>query len=75
MATSFYLVGIGSKFQALGDTWVWDGANWSRDERLGSPPRRHSAAMSYDNIGQGVLMFRGLSGNGAFLADTWIWRR
>jgi len=57
-----------------GDTWTWDGANWSPASPGASPPPRAWAALAYDAaVGKSVL-FGGLSGPQATLMnDTWTW--
>jgi len=53
----------------MGDTWEWDGTQWS-DLGVG-PPARASAAMAYDHARRQVVLFGGW--NGAPLDDTWAW--
>jgi galactose oxidase-like protein len=67
--------GQGQQFSGgYGDTWTWDGANWSSAPTGTSPPRRAWAAMAYDAaVGKSVL-FGGVSGPQATLMnDTWTW--
>jgi hypothetical protein len=61
----------------LGDTWEWDGSQWTR--ACGSapcattaPPARFAAAMAYDSQRGVSVLFGGQSQTGA-LADTWEW--
>jgi N-acetylneuraminic acid mutarotase len=67
---------------AMGDTWTWDGTNWTERNPIHTPPARYSAAMSFD--GNKVLLFGGCiescpsvgAGDpafGAFGTDTWTW--
>lgn len=58
----------------FGDTWTWDGANWSQVSSGASPPARAWAGLAYDAaVGKSVL-FGGLSGPQATLMnDTWTW--
>jgi hypothetical protein len=67
--------GQGQAFSGgYGDTWTWDGANWSQVSSGPSPPPRAWAALAYDaEVGKSVL-FGGLSGPQATLMnDTWSW--
>lgn len=53
----------------LGDTWAWDGAQWTQVALTGPPPRVHAAAAS---VASGVLLFGG-DGESGPLGDTWLW--
>jgi hypothetical protein len=58
----------------LGDTWVWDGANWTLQQPTASPPARSGAALAYDPILASMLLFGGCSGlTDCRLADSWLW--
>ena len=62
----------------FGDTWVWNGTNWTQMQPAVSPPPRFGAAMAYDSHSGRVFMFGGFTGpspneGGAFLNDTWAW--
>ena len=52
-----------------GDTWVWDGSNWTQRFPLTSPPARLGHAMSYDATRGETVLFGGYPN----LSDTWIW--
>lgn len=57
----------------LGDTWTWDGSNWTEIRGLTlSPSPRSGAAMAFDEVHQDVILFGGLGSNGP-LDDTWAW--
>ena len=56
----------------LGDTWVWDGSNWTQQQRLNNPPGRLGAGIAYDETIQKVVLFGGLSAE-SVLNDTWVW--
>ncbi len=63
---------------ALGDTWTWDGSNWTEQSPAQSPPARLDASMAYDpGTGQLVLFggegYQGDRDSGLFLGDTWTW--
>ncbi|HWW00017.1 MAG TPA: HYR domain-containing protein [Candidatus Acidoferrum sp.] len=55
----------------LGDTWKWDGANWTLLASNGPGPREFSALAYNDNCDAAVL-FGGLQGTN-YLSDTWEW--
>jgi hypothetical protein len=62
------LFGGWSNGTALGDTWLWDGSNWTSLSIPGPSPRFHAAVAA---VGNGVLLFGGDSGSGE-LGDTWL---
>lgn len=53
-----------------GETWAWDGANWSLISNSGPSARRHHA-MAYDSARGVVVLFGGW--DGAYRNDTWEW--
>lgn len=61
----------------LGDTWLWDGTNWTQVTSFGlfgtgaQPSPRSLASMAYDPDTGQVVLFGGLSNNGVRLNDTW----
>ena len=52
------------------NTWLWDGANWIKLHPASSPVGRWAAAMAYDPLDQGLVLFGGY-GVGT-LGDTWL---
>ena len=54
----------------LGDTWEWDGSEWSLVAETGPSPRM-GHAMFYDSNRGAVILFGG--NDGAPLNDTWEW--
>ena len=54
----------------LGDTWEWDGTEWTQRDDVG-PSRRAGATMAYDPVGARLLLFGGF--DGALRDDTWGW--
>jgi hypothetical protein len=49
----------------LGDTWIWNGSNWTQAHPASSPPAGHYLPMSYDSaLGRIVLLDNG---------QTWLW--
>jgi len=53
-----------------GDTWVWNGLEWSKVTDTGPSPRM-GHAMVYDSERCVVVLFGG--NDGSFLNDTWEW--
>ena len=49
----------------FGDTWEWDGANWTKRNPAQSPPAQIEHTMAYDAARQQVVLFGG--------GQTWIW--
>jgi hypothetical protein len=56
----------------LGDTWSWDGTQWSRRMPLASPSPRLLPAMATDAGFTGVVLFGG-GDNIGVMSDTWTW--
>jgi RHS repeat-associated protein len=54
------------------ETWVWDGAVWTRMYPSTAPSGRHSPAMAYDAARQRVVLFGGWDGY-TETGDTWEW--
>jgi uncharacterized protein (TIGR03437 family) len=66
--------------KVFGDTWTWDGANWTQESPQTLPSPRIYSAMAYDSAHDQVVLFGGFEyrTNGAtyeidFLNDTWLW--
>jgi hypothetical protein len=59
---------------ALGDTWEWDGEDWTdRTPRMGpAPSARAGHTLSYDTTRQRVVLFGGQT-SAVALNDTWEW--
>ena len=58
----------------FGDTWTWDGSNWTQLHPLGSPPGRSFGVLAYDPAHGNTVLFGGGSGNSdAPVVDTWTW--
>jgi hypothetical protein len=59
---------------SLGDTWTWDGSNWTQQHPTPAPSARIGASMAWD--GRELVLFGGTSRMGSFggeFHDTWIW--
>lgn len=54
---------------APGDTWAWDGSNWSQQKPQNSPSPR-AAPMTYDAAHSNIVLFGSYPSG---LQDTWIW--
>ena len=60
--------------QVLGDTWVFQGGNWTQRINLPtSPTPRFGHAMLPDQSATSVVLVGGSDGSGAPIADTWLW--
>ena len=65
--------GVNSSGIITGDTWAWNGTNWT-NLNISGPPARLGASMAYDPAVGGLILFGGLSGNVAAptaLNDCW----
>jgi hypothetical protein len=60
---------------AAGDTWTWDGSNWTQQSSTLSPPPRYSSAMTYNSDTGQVLLYGGciLDSCDTVSADLWSW--
>ncbi|WP_091790402.1 kelch repeat-containing protein [Paraburkholderia steynii] len=59
----------------LGDTWAWDGQNWTQLDDTG-PSARHLFGIASDTTGNRIILFGGANpsnGNQQLLGDTWEW--
>ena len=54
----------------LGDTWEWNGTNWTQLAPATSPTGRVSHAMAYDAARQRVVLLGGSNG-GSVVSDAW----
>ena len=54
-----------------GDTWVWDGTNWTQKSPAISPSLRESHAMAYDAARGQVVLFGGVGSH--VDNETWVW--
>jgi hypothetical protein len=55
----------------FGDTWEWDGRNWTQIKVPGPSPR-NGAAATYDSARGRIVLFGG-SGSGSVSGETWEW--
>ena len=63
---------LGEGAALLGDTWSWDGTEWTQEQDTG-PAVRVNHALAYDAVRDRVVLFGGATGFGIFLNDTWEW--
>lgn len=57
---------------SYGDTWTWDGTDWTQLQPASSPPGRAFTAMEYDPQSQKVILHAGDSSS-VTSDDTWEW--
>jgi hypothetical protein len=61
--------------QVNGETWEWNGREWTQVADIGPPPRM-GCAMAYDTLRHRVVVFGGFSylpPPGKYFDDTWEW--
>jgi hypothetical protein len=63
-----------NQFNALSDTWVWNGTDWTQVSTIATPPARYGASMAYDFTTGSAVLFGGQTANGQFLSDTWLFK-
>lgn len=63
--------GVGD-YVYFGDTWTWDGTNWTEQHPETAPPARCCMGMVYHAAQQQVVLFGGCDGFDEF-NDTWVW--
>jgi hypothetical protein len=64
--------GMDNTGNIVGDTWLWDGTNWTEPLPATYPSARDSHAMAYDAAHGQAVLFGGFDGYN-FLSDTWAW--
>jgi hypothetical protein len=55
----------------MGDTWTYDGSDWTLRSPAQNPAGRFDAAMAYDDAHQQVVLYGGTSDG--YFGDTWTW--
>jgi Galactose oxidase, central domain len=61
-------------FPELGDTWEWDGKNWTLMKSVSSPAPRAAHTMAYDAARQRTVLFGGYDkAYSNILGETWEW--
>jgi RHS repeat-associated protein len=71
-------VAVGSAGGGLGDTWTWNGTNWTQQAPSAGPSSRSGPSMAYDGGRGNVVLFGGYGccdgvGGQIYLNDTWTW--
>jgi hypothetical protein len=59
--------------EPLGDTWFWNGSNWTQQSPANSPPARYFHGMTYDTAQGQTVLFGGLNDQLVDYGDTWLW--
>ncbi|HEY6468931.1 MAG TPA: hypothetical protein VI434_04120 [Candidatus Dormibacteraeota bacterium] len=54
-----------------GDTWTWDGTNWTELHPSSNPAPRAGSVMAYDPVSHNLLIFGGDAGN-TTSNETWL---
>lgn len=66
-----------SGWNNLGDTWEWDGNDWTELSPSNAPPARRDAGLAYDAARGVMVLFGGVrqvdGTRQEFLNDTWEW--
>ncbi|MCA8975849.1 MAG: hypothetical protein KDC98_14095 [Planctomycetes bacterium] len=57
----------------LGDTWEWNGTNWTQRSTPTAPPARLAPGFAYMPGQNQAILFGGRSTSGSGLRDTWAW--
>ncbi|HJR44589.1 MAG TPA: S8 family serine peptidase [Actinomycetota bacterium] len=57
----------------LNDTWVWDGAAWTKREPTTAPAARVFASMSHEPGSDLTMLVGGTDVDNATLRDVWFW--
>ncbi len=69
--------GVDASGAILGDTWIWNGTTWARQQPAVSPPASEDASMAYDPATRTVVLFggeaAGQNGTSTRLSSTWTW--
>ena len=68
----------GTFTQLLGDTWVWNGTEWTELHPVNHPSPRAGHSLAFDAARGEVVLFGGdetdsLDMQGPYLNDTWVW--
>ena len=66
--------GLGSTgINTLGDTWEFNGSNWTQVAPATSPTARSYASMAYDTSTKQVVLYSGLDTSSNTLGDEWTY--
>ncbi|MDY0001929.1 MAG: hypothetical protein RBU30_11585, partial [Polyangia bacterium] len=64
--------GMDPQSGAFGDTWIFDGADWTELNPIHSPPARSWFMLAHDETRQETLVHGGISDEVTALTDTWV---
>jgi hypothetical protein len=56
----------------FGDTWTFDGTDWTKQTTPIAPSPRAAAGLAFDSKLQKLVLFGGWNGQN-YLGDTWVW--
>jgi hypothetical protein len=62
----------GRGFKVVGDTWTWNGKEWTERKPRNSPGERFMHAMVYDADAKRVILYGGVS-EAKERDDAWAW--
>ena len=57
----------------FGDTWIWDGTNWTQQSPMSSPSARSASGMAYDAAHGEIVLVGGADAATNVQNDTWVW--
>jgi hypothetical protein len=64
----------GGFHRLLGDTWTWNGTDWTEQHPAHAPAPRRAMSMAYDEADGRTVLFGGETGSDPFFPrDTWTW--
>ena len=72
-ANGLVLFGGDANGMCQGDTWTFDGTDWTQQFPRFNPTWSCDAAMAFDPVRDLTVMFGGEDPLGTPLADTWVW--
>ena len=67
------LFGGNDGVSGLGDTWGWDGSQWTQLAPLNSPSPRWGHMMVWDRETDRIILHGGFNAELGYLNDTWMW--
>src|SRR5262245_42191910 len=56
---------------AFGDTWEWNGSDWTARSTAQTPPARYGGGFGYDLLRGRAVLFGGTASSHFDLSDTW----
>ena len=67
--------GVDVNLNLLGDTWVWDGTNWTQESPQTSPPALSDFNITYDATHNQTIVFGGIDSTGEGTNAVWAFSR